>query len=136
MSKVTEILIKALEDAFAWNVDDGMSIFESFDYDRRRAILESLLVLANPKTLTFAYAPGFATSDHPPYDSYPVIRKIEAIKAVRSFTNWGLKESKDFVESVNSDVQSRPMPFAVSVRPEYTALMFATDLRGTGYKVY
>jgi ribosomal protein L7/L12 len=34
-------------------------------------------------------------------------RKIEAIKKVRSLTGWGLKEAKDFVDSVDPHFRRR-----------------------------
>ena len=46
---------------------------------------------------------------------FPKPSKVLAIKAVRSFTGWGLKESKDFVDNVTEQQLDQPGPIKVRV---------------------
>jgi ribosomal protein L7/L12 len=76
---------------------------------------------------------GMLTGD---YHSVKVTRigqlKIEAIKEVRHFTGWGLKEAKDFVE----DVQSiGPREITSSMIREDRIQDFATAMRRIGCTV-
>lgn len=58
--------------------------------------------------------------------------KIEAIKELRHFTGWGLKESKDFVEAVQSN---GPKEIATGVIPEERIPDFTRAMQRIGCTV-
>lgn len=61
-------------------------------------------------------------------------QKINAIKAVRQATNWGLKEAKEFVETAEGYVGSAHTQLPSDMNTD-SRWQLAQNLRGTGYQL-